>query len=199
VIVRERPSGLKMFLLLRGTILPRILPSLLATTLIAMVVTFTHGDLFSVKITLTTIQFSLIGLPIAIFLGFRNTAAYDRFWEGRKLWGELLLRSRNISRQCQNYIGADVPAKASLGMQDVRMRMRMRMGEDLGQCLKDGRIEACVSVSIETTLCAMTAAAASCERFKSTPIPFSHTSFGLDALSDTDIPKPLLPIDCCLT
>ena len=221
MIVRDRPSGLKMFLLLRGSILPMILPSLLATTLIAIVVTFTHGDLFSVKITLTTIPFSLIGLPIAIFLGFRNTAAYDRFWEGRKLWGELLLRSRNLSRQCQNYMAADVPTKASLGLQDVRVRMlmraiafahalrhlmrdegdmpevqslllpaewaqmqsssnkpdflMMRMGEDLGQCLKDGRIDACVSVSIDATLCAMTTAAASCERIKSTPIPFSYT------------------------
>jgi putative membrane protein len=66
MIVRERPSGLKMFLLLRGSILPRILPSLLATTLIAIVVTFTHGDLFSVRKTLTTIPFSLIGLPSTI-------------------------------------------------------------------------------------------------------------------------------------
>ena len=106
MIVRARPSGFKLFLLLRGSILPRILPSLLATTLIAVVVTLSHGDLFALKITLTTIPFTLIGLPIAIFLGFRNTAAYDRFWEGRKLWGELLLRSRNLSRQCQSLAGS---------------------------------------------------------------------------------------------
>lgn len=120
MIVRDRPSGLKMFLLLRGSILPRILPSLIATTLIAIVVTLSHGDLFALKITLTTIPFSLIGLPIAIFLGFRNTAAYDRFWEGRKLWGEVLLRSRNLSRQCQSLIAGAEPAQASLGLTDVR-------------------------------------------------------------------------------
>lgn len=221
MIVRERPSGIKMFLLLRGSILPRILPSLIATTLIAIVVTISHGDLFALKITLTTIPFTLIGLPIAIFLGFRNTAAYDRFWEGRKLWGELLLRSRNLSRQCQSLIAGTEPATARLGLTDVRVRMILRtiafahalrhllrdeaqtpelqslllpqewaqvqtasnkpdflmrkMGEDLGACLKDGRIDSCLAGSLDATLSALTAASASCERIKSTPIPFSYT------------------------
>ena len=29
--------------------------------------------------------FTLIGLALAIFLGFRNSAAYDRHWEGRRV------------------------------------------------------------------------------------------------------------------
>src|SRR3990167_5974098 len=126
MIVRDRPSCFRMFLLLRGSILPRILPSLVATTLIAILVTISHGDLFALKITLTTIPFTLIGLPIAIFLGFRNTAAYDRFWEGRKLWGEVLLRSRSLARQCQSLIAGVEPARASLGLDDVRVRMTLR-------------------------------------------------------------------------
>jgi putative membrane protein len=126
MIVRDRPSGFKMFLLLRGSILPRILPSLLATTLIATVVTMTHGDLFALKITLTTIPFTLIGLPLAIFLGFRNSTAYDRYWEGRKLWGELVHRSRSLTRQCLSLIASTEPAKASLGLSDVRVRLVYR-------------------------------------------------------------------------
>lgn len=221
MIVRERPSGLKMFLLLRGSILPRILPSLIATTLIAIVVTLSHGDLFALKITLTTIPFTLIGLPIAIFLGFRNTAAYDRFWEGRKLWGDMLLRSRVLSRQCQSLITDPVPAHARLGLADVRVRMILRtiafahalrhllrdqalgpetqkflradewqqmqqasnkpdflmlaMGKDLGLCLQEGRLDACLAGHVDATLSALTVASASCERIKSTPIPFSYT------------------------
>src|SRR5450830_762110 len=140
MIVRDRPSGLKMFLLLRGSILPRILPLLLVNTLVATLVTFSHGDLFALKITLTTIPFTLIGLPIAIFLGFRNTAAYDRFWEGRKLWGEVLLRSRNLSRQCRSLLAGAVPATADLGLSDVRVRMVMRTiayAHALRQLLRD--------------------------------------------------------------
>lgn len=221
MIIRDRPTGLTLFLLLRGSVLPRILPTLIVNIVIATLVTVSHGDLYTLKITLTTIPFTLIGLPIAIFLGFRNNAAYDRFWEGRKLWGELVLRCRNLSRQCQSLIDYPKPATASLGLSDLRVRMiyraivfshalrdrlrtqpmtaelqalllpaewaqlanagnkpdflMLRMGQDLRLSLKEGRIDPCLAVAIDTTLSAMTAASASCERIRNTPIPFSYT------------------------
>jgi putative membrane protein len=112
--------------MLRGSVLPRILPALTINILIATLVTISHGDLFELKITLTTIPFTLIGLPISIFLGFRNNTAYDRFWEARKLWGELLIRSRNLSRQCQSLIAYPITAVASNGLTDIRVRMIYR-------------------------------------------------------------------------
>ena len=48
---------------------------------------------------LTTTPFTLIGLALSIFLGFRNNASYERFWEGRKLWGRLVNTSRSLTRQ----------------------------------------------------------------------------------------------------
>ena len=221
MIIRDRPSGLRLFLLLRGSVLPRILPTLIVNILIATLVTWSHGDLFKLKITLTTIPFTLIGLPIAIFLGFRNNSAYDRFWEGRKLWGELVLRSRNFARQCQSLTDYPQPALASSGLNDIRVRMIYRasafsyalrdllrnqddarelhyllreaerqqlaasankphllmlnMGEDLRLLLTEKRIDPCLANSLDVTLSAMTAAAASCERIRNTPIPFSYT------------------------
>lgn len=221
MIIRERPSGLKLFLLLRGSVLPHILPTLLVNIAVATLVTWSHGDLWDLKITLTTIPFTLIGLPISIFLGFRNNSAYDRFWEGRKLWGELVLRCRNFGRQCTGLIDYPAPALASNGLQDTRVRMirraiafvqvlrdRLRgqptdaavaahllpaeytamqnaankpdflmleMGADLQRCLREGRIEPCLAANLDTTLSALTAAAASCERIKNTPIPYSYT------------------------
>lgn len=44
-------------------------------------------------------MFAILGISLAIFHGFCNNAAYDRFWEGRKLWGTLVWLSRNIARQ----------------------------------------------------------------------------------------------------
>ena len=126
MIVRDRPSALKLFLIVRGSILPRIRITLIANTVFAALVAWYHGTMFDHKVILTTIPFTLIGLPLAIFLGFRNTAAYDRYWEGRKLWGELVLRSRNFSRQCQTMISSNTPARASLGLGDVRVRMVCR-------------------------------------------------------------------------
>ena len=99
MIVLERPHGLQLFFTLKGSVLPRIARSLAMCTVLAVLVTLTHGALFKWKITLTPVPFSLIGLALAIFLGFRNNAAYERFWEARKLWGDVIHRSRTLARQ----------------------------------------------------------------------------------------------------
>ena len=98
MIVRDRPHGIELLFILRGSVLPHIAGALATCIVFALLVTITHGVLYW-KITLSTVPFSLIGLALAIFLGFRNTAAYDRFWEARKLWGDLLHRSRSFARQ----------------------------------------------------------------------------------------------------
>ena len=126
MIVRDRPSGLRLFLILRGSILSSIWRVLLVNVAIAVLVTLAHGALFHYKITLTAIPFSLIGLALAIFLGFRNNAAYDRYWEGRKLWGQLVSASRDFTRQCQSMIDHPEPAHATLGLSDTRVRMIYR-------------------------------------------------------------------------
>jgi putative membrane protein len=94
VIVLKRPHGLRLLFVLRGSILGRIAPALLACGVLATAVTVSRGVLFHWKVTLTTVPFLLIGLALAIFLGFRNSAAYERYWEGRRLWGELVHRAR---------------------------------------------------------------------------------------------------------
>lgn len=43
------------------------------------------------------IVYSLIGFVISLLLVFRTNTAYDRWWEGRKKWGELVNHSRNIA------------------------------------------------------------------------------------------------------
>ena len=41
--------------------------------------------------------YSLIGFVLSLFLVFRTNTAYDRWWEGRKKWGELVNNSRNLA------------------------------------------------------------------------------------------------------
>ena len=86
-----------------------------------------HGALFHVKIPVTTIPFTLIGLPLAIFLGFRNNTAYSRYWEGRRLWGEILILARTLARQSQSLIAADHPVDPRQRACDVRVRLVHRV------------------------------------------------------------------------
>jgi ion channel-forming bestrophin family protein len=123
MIVHERPNGLTLFLMVRGSVLQRIYWKLGLNILLAVLVTLAHGYFFDIKITVTTIPFTLIGLPLAIFLGFRNNTAYDRYWEGRKLWGDLNIRARVMARQCLSLINADTSVDPRNREGDVRVRV----------------------------------------------------------------------------
>lgn len=115
MIVRPRPNWLLMLFVWRGSILSKILPQLGVTTLIAIMVVIFHGELLDWKVTLTAVPFSLVGVALAIFLGFRNSASYDRYWEARKLWGKLLVDSRDAARQYLTFGGTD-PRSFLLGI-----------------------------------------------------------------------------------
>jgi ion channel-forming bestrophin family protein len=106
MIVSHRTPGARLFFTLRGSILPKIWREVIFCTAVAAAVTSSRGTIFEWKVTLTAVPFSIIGLALAIFLGFRNNAAYDRYWEARKLWGELVHRSRSLARQL---LGLTVP------------------------------------------------------------------------------------------
>jgi len=47
------------------------------------------------------VMHSLLGFAISMLLVFRTNTAYDRWWEGRKLWGSLVNISRNFAMKLQ--------------------------------------------------------------------------------------------------
>jgi ion channel-forming bestrophin family protein len=99
MIIPGESSWLRSLLLNRGTVLPRIWPRLLATTVLGVGVTVLQHQTQLFKASLTTVPFTLVGLALSIFLGFRNNTSYDRYWEGRRLWGALVNASRSLCRQ----------------------------------------------------------------------------------------------------
>lgn len=99
MIVRPRPHWLRLLFVWRGSILSQILPQLALTLALAVVVTLLHGQVLRWKVPMNFVPFSLIGLTLAIFLGFRNSTSYGRWWEARMLWGALLIDCRAAARQ----------------------------------------------------------------------------------------------------
>ena len=73
--------------ILRGVLLIGILSTLIC-------VLFVH---FNIVPSLNSSIFSLLGIVLSILLVFRTNTAYDRWWEGRKQWGELVNQTRNLA------------------------------------------------------------------------------------------------------
>ncbi|QMV74968.1 hypothetical protein HS961_20170 [Comamonas piscis] len=112
MIVRPPLHWLRMLFVWRGSILPAITPQLVIITILAVVATLLHGSILSWKVPLNFVPFSLIGLTLAIFLGFRNSTSYARFWEARTLWGVLLVESRQLTGQALTLSQHPLPAQA---------------------------------------------------------------------------------------
>ena len=61
------------------------------------------------------IQFTLFGTVIALFVGFTVDASYQRWWEARTLWGQVVNSSRTLARQALVLVD-DRPAEAIPGL-----------------------------------------------------------------------------------
>ncbi|MEQ7800562.1 bestrophin family ion channel [Pedobacter sp. ASV1-7] len=99
MIIRKKEHWFKMLFIWQGSVLPTVLPRLILLLIMSICVVWFRGTIFSFKVPLNPTPLTLFGFVLALFLGFRNSVSYDRFWEGRKLWGGLLIDTRSLARQ----------------------------------------------------------------------------------------------------
>jgi ion channel-forming bestrophin family protein len=93
---------------MQGSIIPIIWPRVLYTMLLSVAVVLLDREGLATHFQLNAAPLTLLGLTLAIFLGFRNNVAYQRWWEGRTHWGDLVIATRNLTRQTLSFMG-DLP------------------------------------------------------------------------------------------
>ena len=88
---------------MQGSIVPQIFSKIAGFTVFSIVVMVLDTSLVSIPhVSLTAL--SVFGIALSLFLGFRNNAAYDRWWEGRKLWGGIIADVRNLAKTCEIFV-----------------------------------------------------------------------------------------------
>lgn len=79
----------------------KLLPLIIGVSIYSAIIGYLEIEIFhlSEKSYLKNIpvMHSLLGFAISMLLVFRTNTAYDRWWEGRKLWGALVNNSRNLA------------------------------------------------------------------------------------------------------
>lgn len=205
MIVRsQKPTLFTLLFAIRGTIVPVIWKKVLFTVLVSSFVVATHGQLLDYKIALTATPFTLWGLTLAIFLAFRNTTAYQRFWEARTLWGDLLIVCRNIIRQMLTFMPTlgreqrlalarqliafayslkdqlrEAPMSAELktlaGDEPVCTEKRLlNFSRVLLGTAKEQQVSDILRSQLDEQCSRLSAVQGGCERIKSTPVPYSY-------------------------
>ena len=90
----------------------KLLPLIIALCLYALLITWLETEIWKLSEKSHVKNLSLIhtslGMVISLLLVFRTNTAYERWWEGRKVWGGLVNSSRNLALK----IKALVPEEA---------------------------------------------------------------------------------------
>jgi putative membrane protein len=66
---------------------------------------------------------AVVGGAIGIFVSFRTNSAYDRWWEGRKLWGQLVNSSRHFCSQVLVYLPGEGGRPSALQVELIRRQI----------------------------------------------------------------------------
>jgi ion channel-forming bestrophin family protein len=132
MIVRDQPSALKLFFVLQGSIVPNIIGRIIGVAVLTAVVLLV--DLHLIELPHVSIAaMGIFGVALSLFLGFRNNAAYDRWWEARKLWGAMIADLRTLGRDLSIFVGRgeDRAEILSLGVGFAHLHRGFLRGADV--------------------------------------------------------------------
>ncbi|MFT3885132.1 MAG: bestrophin family protein [Flavobacteriales bacterium] len=108
MIAYDPHNWFKALALHRSDTFRKLIPALAVIGLYTWLIAYLELERFRLSedhhLTNITVMHSLLGFAISMLLVFRTNTAYDRWWEGRKLWGQLVNVSRNLAVKMATYI-----------------------------------------------------------------------------------------------
>ena len=98
-----------------STVLIWATPNIVQSSAWSLIVYLGYSELGLSFLRLPFLPIATVGTAVAFYVGFKNNAAYDRFWEGRQIWGGIVNASRTFAVSVQNYVHATRGTGASAG------------------------------------------------------------------------------------
>jgi putative membrane protein len=187
----------------KGSLLKEILGRVAGVTIWAVIVTYADhrtGDVLEIPLAVH----SIVGGALGLLLVFRTNSAYDRFWEGRKLWGAIVNESRNLVRASKMFISdrttIDRLTRLNIAFTHAVMhslRGKKVLGEGARYVSDPAQLEACDHIPLEcarrisqtlrgaglsdyqfvyvdSNVQQLIDYMGGCERIRKTPLPFAY-------------------------
>lgn len=89
----------------------QLMPAMAGVAFFTALVAYLENDVLHVQFKNTTVVHSLVGFVLSMLLVFRTNTAYDRWWEGRRLWGSFVNNSRNLALKLSVLLDEDADKK----------------------------------------------------------------------------------------
>ncbi|MFP5594639.1 bestrophin family protein [Kluyvera sp. 142486] len=202
MIVRPEQTWLRKLFSWRGSIMRKISPQLCFFIMLNIVYLYVLPllNLHGIIAKESSFYFIGISISISVFIGFRNNTAWLRYWEARKLWGDLLIVSRSLMREVINTTKASpeekmvvldlivtycatlkaklrhgpVPVSRALDYQHLTTPCNALL-QNIGQWLYQHRPNEFVYRNFNHYLNQMSTIQGGCERISNTPIPYAYS------------------------
>ncbi|MBF0316755.1 MAG: hypothetical protein HQL04_01150 [Nitrospirae bacterium] len=101
----DNKDWLKLLFTLRGSVLSSILPRIVIFAAVSALITLVH--FYVIKINTPPTPWSIVGVALGLMLVFRTNTAYERYWEGRRMWGSIINSTQNLAVDSIAYISSD--------------------------------------------------------------------------------------------
>lgn len=191
-----------------------LLPAMIGLAIYSSILTYLDVELQVIKLRSTTVLHSLLGFVLSLLLVFRTNTAYDRWWEGRKIWGDMVNNTRNLMLKLNAYIPSDkkelknnfrilisnypfalkehlrggykeelLEEHPNLNPSELKNynhipnRIAQQLYIEVEKLRTDNIISEEKLIVLNEELRSFTNNAGACERIKSTPIPYSYSTF----------------------
>ncbi len=97
----NKPNWFQLALQLQGSVIPVVFPRILLCSGLAFFISLLHYYGFSLPERIfgsvtTNVAYNLV---LGLLLVFRTNTAYERYWEGRKIWGSIVINILNLGRK----------------------------------------------------------------------------------------------------
>lgn len=180
----------------------RLLPAMGSLAVYNLLVVYLNFALLTDVFVGTSLVHSLLGFVLSLLLVFRTNTAYERWWEGRRLWGALVNSARNLALKLDAALPRtheSRPVLAGLiGRYAAILREHLREGNlpdsdrsvdhwpnhvaaqlfgELNRLYRCGDIDNMQFLGMQPDISMFSDICGACERIKKTPIPYSYSLF----------------------
>ncbi|WP_375506274.1 bestrophin family protein [uncultured Nostoc sp.] len=115
----RKSTWLDLAIDLRSSVIHAIWRRVLATMIFALIIAIAHHKGFAVN--QPTLAGLIPGVVLGLLLVFRTNTAYERFWEGCKIWYNLLSASRILCRNIWVIVPVENPEDLRIKISSIRL------------------------------------------------------------------------------
>lgn len=203
-MVNYNPKDWSLFIfkMNKADTVQKLLPMLIYIAIYSFIVVFLLHQFLPKNLILycekLTIMHTLLGFIISILLVFRTNTAYDRWWEGRKVWGSIINTSRNllvkfvsqihnpttVKQLCEMVVEFAESLKIHLNKHkgtkypiDLPLAVSHTMYSQVCALHQNATINDIQFLTLNNDIQLLMDYTGMCERIKNTPIPFMYSIF----------------------